>query len=54
MTREELYLMGYNGKIFYEQESSLRIGARRFEEIFQSVAEQPNGNMIERIDDIEY
>lgn len=38
MTREELDLMGHNGKMFYEQELSLRIGARRFEEIFQSVA----------------
>jgi len=38
MTREELDLMGHNGKRFYEQELSLRIGARRFEEIFQSVA----------------
>ncbi len=43
MTREELDLMGHNGKIFYEQELSLRIGARRFEKIFQSVAWQPNG-----------
>ena len=38
MTREELDLMGHNGKMFYEQELSLRIGARRFEEIFCSVA----------------
>jgi glycosyltransferase involved in cell wall biosynthesis len=38
MTREEIDLMGHNGKMFYERELSLRIGARRFEEIFQSVA----------------
>jgi glycosyltransferase involved in cell wall biosynthesis len=37
MTREELDLMGHNGKKFYEQELSLRIGAQRFEKIFQSV-----------------
>ena len=37
MSLEELDLMGHNGKMFYEQELSLRIGARRFEEIFQSV-----------------
>ncbi len=37
MTREKLDLMGHNGKMFYEQELSLRIGARRFEEIFRSV-----------------
>ena len=37
MPREELNVMGHNGKMFYEQELSLRIGARRFEEIFQSV-----------------
>lgn len=38
MSREELDLMGHNGKMFYEQEFSLRIGARRFEETFQSVS----------------
>ena len=38
MPREELDLMGHSGKMFYEQELSLRIGARRFEEIFRSVA----------------
>jgi glycosyltransferase involved in cell wall biosynthesis len=38
MTRKELDLMGHNGKMFYEQELSLQIGARRFEEIFCSVA----------------
>jgi glycosyltransferase involved in cell wall biosynthesis len=37
MSREKLDLMGHNGKIFYEHELSLSIGARRFEEIFQSV-----------------
>jgi len=36
MSLEELDLMGHNGKMFYEQELSLRIGARRFEKIFQS------------------
>jgi len=38
MTRKELDLIGQNGKMFYEQELSLRIGVRRFEGIFQSVA----------------
>jgi len=38
MTRKELDLMGQSGKMFYEEELSLRIGVRRFEEIFQSVA----------------
>jgi glycosyltransferase involved in cell wall biosynthesis len=37
MSREELDLMGHRGKMFYEQELSLRIGARQFEKIFQSV-----------------
>lgn len=38
MSREDLDLMGRNGKKFYEQELSLSIGIRRFEKIFQSVA----------------
>lgn len=38
MSREELDLMGHNGKKFYEEELSLSIGARRFEEIFKSAA----------------
>jgi len=37
MSREDLDQMGHNGRIFYEQELSLRIGAQRFEKIFQSV-----------------
>jgi len=37
MSQRDLALMGHNGKMFYEHELSLRIGARRFEEIFQSV-----------------
>ena len=37
MPHEDLDLMGYNGKKFYKQELSLRIGVRRFEEIFRSV-----------------
>ena len=37
MSWEKLDQMGHNGKIFYEQALSLRIGAQRFEKIFQSV-----------------
>lgn len=37
MPREELNVMGDNGKKFYEQELSLSVGVRRFEEIFKSV-----------------
>ena len=37
MSREELDVMGDNGKKFYEQELSLSVGVRRFEEIFKSV-----------------
>lgn len=37
MPQQDLALMGHNGKMFYEHELSLRIGASRFEEIFQSV-----------------
>ncbi|MEA3429493.1 MAG: glycosyltransferase family 4 protein [Thermodesulfobacteriota bacterium] len=36
--QQDLALMGHNGKMFYEHELSLRIGARRFEKIFRSVA----------------
>ena len=38
MSREELALMGDNGRKFYKQELLFRIGVRRFEKIFQYVA----------------
>jgi colanic acid biosynthesis glycosyl transferase WcaI len=38
MPKEELEKMGENGKAFYMQELDRRIGAKRFEEIFRSVA----------------
>lgn len=38
MLRTQLEAMGNNGREYYERELSLRVGVRRFEEIFKSVA----------------
>mgnify|MGYP000754844618 CR=1 FL=1 len=38
MSKEQLEQMGQNGKIFYEQNLSLAIGTKRYEQIFQEVA----------------
>ncbi|HBN25990.1 MAG TPA: glycosyltransferase WbuB [Desulfobacteraceae bacterium] len=45
MSREDLDLMGDNGRKFYEQELSLQIGARRFGEIFQAIADAVSGSL---------
>lgn len=39
MPQEDLELMGYNGRKFYEKELSLTVGVSRYEKIFQSVIE---------------
>jgi glycosyltransferase involved in cell wall biosynthesis len=40
MPREELAAMGKHGQEYYRSELSLRVGARRYEQIFQQVIEQ--------------
>jgi colanic acid biosynthesis glycosyl transferase WcaI len=41
MPEVELAAMGENGKRFYEQELSLRVGVKRFEAVFRSVEKRP-------------
>jgi glycosyltransferase involved in cell wall biosynthesis len=43
MPQAELDAMGENGKRFYEQELALTIGVKKFERIFQTVAQQYRG-----------